>query len=125
MNNISGFSNAFLANTQFSTSDPATGSDPAASDEQSNAFGDVLAGLSQRGDNQQASSSAPNTSGWKARGGDIFSGGDGASNQDNSFGAGRNPSEAGRTKNPRKRAHSAKIQRSLYQTESSQIAKLN
>jgi flagellar hook-length control protein FliK len=75
MNNISGFSNTFIANTQFSTSDPANGSDPAAPDEQSNAFGDVLAGLSQRGDNQQASSSAPNTSAWKTLGGDMFSGG--------------------------------------------------
>jgi flagellar hook-length control protein FliK len=95
MNNISGFSNAFLANTQFSTSDPATGSDPAASDEQSNAFGDVLAGLSQRGDNQQTSSSAPNASGWRGLGGDMFSGGgNGSSDQDNSFGAGGSLSEA-------------------------------
>ena len=93
MNNISGFSNAFLANAQFSTSDPATGSDPA-SDEQSNAFGDVLAGLSQRGDNQQASSSAPNASGWKVRGGDMFSGSAGSSDRDNSFGAGGSFSEA-------------------------------
>ncbi len=93
MNNISGFSNAFLANAQFSTSDPATGNDPV-SDEQSNAFGDVLAGLSQRGDNQQASSRAPNASGWKVRGGDMFSGSDGSSDRDNSFGAGGSFSEA-------------------------------
>jgi flagellar hook-length control protein FliK len=94
MNNISGFSNAFIANTQFSTSDPANGSDPAASDEQSNAFGDMLAGLSQRGDNQQASSSAPNTSAWKALGGDMFlGGGSGASNQDNSSSAGESTAD--------------------------------
>jgi flagellar hook-length control protein FliK len=96
MNNISGFSNAFLANTQFSTSDPATGSDPAASDEQSNAFGDVLAGLSQQGDNQRASSGVPNTSGWRGLGGgDMFSGGgDSSSDQDNSFGDGGSLNEA-------------------------------
>jgi flagellar hook-length control protein FliK len=95
MNNISGFSNTFIANTQFSTSDQSNGSDPAASDEQSDAFGDMLAGLSQQGDNQQASSGAPNASGWRGLSGDMFSGGgNGASNQGNSFDVGKSLSEA-------------------------------
>jgi flagellar hook-length control protein FliK len=94
MNNISGFSNALLTTTQFSTSDSTSGSDLAAPDQQSDAFGDVLAGLSQKSDTQPGSSSGPNSGGWTARS-DLYSGGDGALNEGNSFGDGRNPSEAG------------------------------
>ena len=125
MNNISGFSNALLTTTQLPTSDPTSGSDPAASGQQSDAFGDVLAGLSQQGDNQQASSRAPNGGGWSALGGDMFPGGsNGSSDQGNSFRAGGSLGEAPPTKNLRKRAHSARTQRNCrYQAGSSQIAK--
>ncbi len=105
MNNISGFSNALLTTSQLPTSDPTSGSDPAASDQQSDAFGDVLAGLAQQGDNQQASSRAPNGNGWKALGGDMFpSGSNGSLDQGNSFGAGGSLSEATDEKSAQTRA---------------------